>query len=81
MPPGYSYENTKFASEKIISMDWIKNNKSLKELIVNGVNFEELDLTDLKKLEIISIKHAQGLKKIDYSTENLFEFFQEKNNI
>lgn len=70
---GYSYENTKFASEKIINMDWIKNNKSLKELIVNGVNFEELDLTDLKKLEIISIKHAQGLKKIDYSTENLFE--------
>ncbi len=70
---GYSYENTKFASEKIISMDWIKNNKSLKELIVNGVNFEELDLTGLKKLEIISIKHAQGLKKIDYSTENLFE--------
>lgn len=70
---GYSYENTKFASEKIISMDWIKNNKSLKELIVNGVNFEELDLTDLKKLEIISIKHAQGLRKIDYSTENLFE--------
>ena len=70
---GYSYENTKFASEKIISMDWIKNNKSLKELIVNGVNFEELDLTDLKKLETISIKHAQGLKKIDYSTENLFE--------
>lgn len=50
-----------------------KNNKNLKELIVNGVNFEELDLTDLKKLETISIKHAQGLRKIDYSTENLFE--------
>ena len=70
---GYSYEDDKFASEKIINVDWIKNNKNLKELIVNGVNFEELDLTDLKKLEIISIKHAQGLRKIDYSTENLFE--------
>ena len=69
----YNYESNKFASEKIISMDWIKNNKNLKELIVNGVNFEELDLTDLKKLETISIKHAQGLRKIDYSTENLFE--------
>ena len=70
---GYSYEDDKFASEKVINVDWIKNNKNLKELIVNGVNFEELDLTDLKKLEIISIKHAQGLRKIDYSTENLFE--------
>ena len=70
---GYSYEDDKFASEKIINVDWIKNNKNLKELIVNGVNFEELDLTDLKKLETISIKHAQGLRKIDYSTENLFE--------
>ena len=70
---GHSYEDDKFASEKIINVDWIKNNKNLKELIVNGVNFEELDLTDLKKLETISIKHAQGLRKIDYSTENLFE--------
>ena len=70
---GYSYEDDKFASEKVINIDWIKNNKNLKELIVNGVNFEELDLTDLKKLETISIKHAQGLRKIDYSTENLFE--------
>lgn len=70
---GYSYEDDKFASEKVINVDWIKNNKNLKELIVNGVNFEELDLTDLKKLETISIKHAQGLRKIDYSTENLFE--------
>ena len=48
---GYSYEDDKFASEKVINVDWIKNNKNLKELIVNGVNFEELDLTDLKKLE------------------------------
>lgn len=69
----YNYESNKFASEKVINVDWIKNNKNLKELIVNGVNFEELDLTDLKKLETISIKHAQGLRKIDYSTENLFE--------